>query len=435
VKKYFFLPLVFISFVVLFLQMPSVLNQKILADNPVPGGPGGGQTGPKHSQCTCDTAGKVGNGNNGFKCDDGSHHWCAHQEQACVSSPNNIALNTGTVDYIGVSCNSTAVTCTCSADKKQVVCTNSVTHQIQKDDCGTAKVCLTGAVQVHDAFNQLVHGADCQQNCKCDHPGKTGNGMNGWTCADKSKSSACSNREDYCKQNANSPGGVECVNSSKCTCSSDKTQINCVSKGSGPGGADEKQTFDCNGPSCISGSNVDQPDFRFANQHITGIKCNNPTGPTQLPPPPSPPCKQWSGNGVCQTFGSAFGGFSTDPEGFIQKIFAILLSVSGGIALLLIIKAGYQLMTAQGNPEKLNNAREQLVAAIVGLVFLIFSFVFLQLIGFDILKVPGFKGGQSTANNTAICNPGSCIQTSLCTAKNPGRCNSNGCPGGQSCVQ
>ena len=117
---------------------------------------------------------------------------------------------------------------------------------------------------------------------------------------------------------------------------------------------------------------------------------NKDQGPTQPPPPPLPPCQQWNGQGQCLSFGSTFGGFSTDPVGFIEKIFALLLSISGGIALLLIIKAGYQMMTAQGKPEQLQNARDQLVAAIVGLLFLIFSFVFLQLIGFDILHIPGF---------------------------------------------
>jgi len=136
-------------------------------------------------------------------------------------------------------------------------------------------------------------------------------------------------------------------------------------------------------------------------QHNGQSPCLN--SPTDGPPPPSPPCKTWA-NGVCTMFNSPFAGFSTNPEGFIQKIFAILLSVSGGIALLLIIKAGYQLMTAQGNPEKLNNAREQLVAAIVGLVFLIFSFVFLQLIGFDILHVPGFGGAPGGGASPQSCN-------------------------------
>ncbi|HWY80206.1 MAG TPA: pilin [Candidatus Sulfotelmatobacter sp.] len=111
--------------------------------------------------------------------------------------------------------------------------------------------------------------------------------------------------------------------------------------------------------------------------------------PTPLPPPPSPPCDQWN-NGQCNSFLSAFGKLPTNPTGFIKVLFDILLSASGGIALLLIIKAGYQLMTSQGKPEQMQAGRDQLVAAIVGLVFLIFSFVILQLIGFDILHLPGF---------------------------------------------
>jgi hypothetical protein len=146
---------------------------------------------------------------------------------------------------------------------------------------------------------------------------------------------------------------------------------------------------------------------------LGGGTCVNPSvlqrptakNPTEGPQPPLPPCKQWGANGVCETFNTTFGGFSTNPIDFIQKIFAILLSVSGGIALLLIIKAGYQLMTSQGNPEKLNNGRDQLIAAIVGLVFLIFSFVFLELIGFDILHLPGFGGTAGGAGVTAqSCN-------------------------------
>ena len=110
-----------------------------------------------------------------------------------------------------------------------------------------------------------------------------------------------------------------------------------------------------------------------------------------LPAPPSPPCITWN-NGKCDSVQSAFGALSTTPESFVKTIFSILLSLSGGIALLLIMRAGYQMMVSQGKPEQLNAARDQLVAAIVGLVFLIFSFVLLQAIGFDLLKIPGFSG-------------------------------------------
>jgi hypothetical protein len=178
-----------------------------------------------------------------------------------------------------------------------------------------------------------------------------------------------------------------------------------------------KNGFDCSlesnpnikGTATCSGGNACKPSTdgalmnEAANQrgelfdkhsvNMKGVKCvpeADEAFPT-APPPPSPPCAQWNA-GKCDTFATAFGALETSPEGFVKSIFAVLLSLSGGIALLLIIKAGYQMMTSQGKPEQLQNARDQIIAAIVGLIFLIFSFVVLQVIGVDILKIPGFGG-------------------------------------------
>ena len=111
-----------------------------------------------------------------------------------------------------------------------------------------------------------------------------------------------------------------------------------------------------------------------------------------LPHPPSPPCAEGQfKNGKCGAVPTAFGNLSTDPEGFIKSMFALLLSLSGGIALLLIMKSGYLIMTANGKPEAIQSGRDQLIAAIVGLIFLIFSLVILQVIGVEILKLPSSK--------------------------------------------
>lgn len=114
-----------------------------------------------------------------------------------------------------------------------------------------------------------------------------------------------------------------------------------------------------------------------------------PISPTPLPPPP--PCKDFDDNGKCERIFTGLGNISTKPEGFIKSIFGIVLSLAGGIALILIIVSGYQMMTSQGNPEKLQGAKETLTSAVVGLLFIIFSMVILQVIGVDILKIPGFK--------------------------------------------
>ncbi len=82
---------------------------------------------------------------------------------------------------------------------------------------------------------------------------------------------------------------------------------------------------------------------------------------------------------------------STEPQAFVRSIFSLVLGIAGGIALVLIIVSGYRFMTSQGNPESVKAATEQLTSAIIGLLFIVFSFVILQAIGVNILSIPGFQ--------------------------------------------
>jgi len=102
-----------------------------------------------------------------------------------------------------------------------------------------------------------------------------------------------------------------------------------------------------------------------------------------------PSCNSLNAQNGCASVDTGLGNIKTDPAGLVTSIVTILLSLAGGVALFLIIGAGYQLMTSQGNPEKVKAARESLTSAIVGLLFLIFSTAILQIIGVDILQIPG----------------------------------------------
>lgn len=102
-----------------------------------------------------------------------------------------------------------------------------------------------------------------------------------------------------------------------------------------------------------------------------------------------PPCSKYDGE-KCISVSTAIGEISTEPQGFVKSIYSIVLGLAGGIALVLIILAGYRYLTSAGNPEAVKAANEQLVSAIVGLMFIILSFVILQVIGVDILQIPGF---------------------------------------------
>lgn len=111
-----------------------------------------------------------------------------------------------------------------------------------------------------------------------------------------------------------------------------------------------------------------------------------------LPSPSPQPCKPvGSGSPIEYNCDTAVGNILTSPKDFVQTIMGLILSVVGGVAILLIMLSGYRLMVSQGNPENIKSAKEQLTAAIIGLLFIIFSLVILQVIGVNILGLPGFN--------------------------------------------
>lgn len=88
---------------------------------------------------------------------------------------------------------------------------------------------------------------------------------------------------------------------------------------------------------------------------------------------------------------TAIGCIETNPTGFIKTLLTFAIGVAGGIAFLLILLGGFQMMTSAGNPERLNAGRELVTSAITGLLLIIFSIFLLKVIGVDILGIPTFK--------------------------------------------
>ena len=77
-----------------------------------------------------------------------------------------------------------------------------------------------------------------------------------------------------------------------------------------------------------------------------------------------------------------------DVNNFLSWILTWAIGIAGGIAFLLILLAGFQIITSQGNPEKMKAGQELLTAAIMGLLLLIFSVFILNFIGVDVLGIP-----------------------------------------------
>ncbi|OGD84947.1 hypothetical protein A2165_02030 [Candidatus Curtissbacteria bacterium RBG_13_40_7] len=88
--------------------------------------------------------------------------------------------------------------------------------------------------------------------------------------------------------------------------------------------------------------------------------------------------------GVCNT---ALGRITAEIGPFASKILAIAVGLAGGIALILMVIGAIRVLTSSGDQQKLNAGREMIVAALAGLLFLIFSVVIMRFIGLNILDI------------------------------------------------
>lgn len=100
-------------------------------------------------------------------------------------------------------------------------------------------------------------------------------------------------------------------------------------------------------------------------------------------------CKTCWGRGGIWT---AVGCVSYDPTQMVSTLMKIGISMAGGVALLMILAAGFMFSTSQGDPKKVSDAKELMTSAVIGLLFIIFSVTILQFIGINLLQIPGFGG-------------------------------------------
>ena len=87
---------------------------------------------------------------------------------------------------------------------------------------------------------------------------------------------------------------------------------------------------------------------------------------------------------------TAVGCIPTDSTQMIRVLIKIGLLIGGGVALLIILMGAFSLSISEGDPKKTSEAKDQITAAIIGLIFIIFSISILQLIGVQILHIPEF---------------------------------------------
>lgn len=98
------------------------------------------------------------------------------------------------------------------------------------------------------------------------------------------------------------------------------------------------------------------------------------------------PCKDFDGDGdiECKT---AIGDFTPEIGEFAEKILAIGIGLAGGIALIIMVIGSIRVLTSAGDPKSVGAGREMIIAAVAGLLFLIFSMLILRFIGVEIISL------------------------------------------------
>lgn len=138
---------------------------------------------------------------------------------------------------------------------------------------------------------------------------------------------------------------------------------------------------------CPSGTYEQQPDC----QDYCNTVNNAPITPAPSPNPKSVTCGSGDKIGIETAIGCIH--VLSSPEIFLGDILRWAVGIGGGIAFLLILYAGFMVMTSAGNPERLKAGQELLTSAISGLILLIFSVFILKFIGVDILGLCKFGFG------------------------------------------
>ncbi|MBN1374371.1 hypothetical protein JW962_03520 [Candidatus Dojkabacteria bacterium] len=81
---------------------------------------------------------------------------------------------------------------------------------------------------------------------------------------------------------------------------------------------------------------------------------------------------------------------ATDTKSVVTLIVNISIGVGGGIATLLIIIGGIQMLGSGGDPGKVKEGQEMIVNALMGLALILLAVMVVRTLGFDVLRIPGF---------------------------------------------
>lgn len=96
-------------------------------------------------------------------------------------------------------------------------------------------------------------------------------------------------------------------------------------------------------------------------------------------------------NEIDTAIGCISTSVDTTGDSFFGSVIKIAVGLGGGLALLLMLYGVFIVTTSAGIPDKLKEGQEVITSAVSGLIFIILSVFLLNLIGINILGIPGLK--------------------------------------------
>jgi hypothetical protein len=150
---------------------------------------------------------------------------------------------------------------------------------------------------------------------------------------------------------------------------------------SSPGGCTATSTdkvYDCYKAAAAGTAPAKKPGQAY------GIACSTATGQTVPIGQIGSRANGWDG------FMTAIGCVPSQPQALVNALIKYSSFAVGGVAFIIMVLASLQMITAEGNPEAVKKAQEKFYSAIIGLLLVIFSVLLMQVIGVDILGLPGF---------------------------------------------
>jgi hypothetical protein len=117
----------------------------------------------------------------------------------------------------------------------------------------------------------------------------------------------------------------------------------------------------------------------------------NPNPPSPTPSQNYPHCKPDCVQ--CLKDGGAYTALGCIPEGaggVVNFLLRFAVGMGGGAAFLFMVGGAFKVMTSGGDPGRLSSGKNMISGGILGILVIVFATVILRVIGYDILRVPGF---------------------------------------------